>query len=298
DFYAKKGDVEKAEQWDKWASDRTQQKNFNDWAEAKKASDVGDWDKVANYVLKQYENIDDGVEVLSHSPKKDKKGNIVGYQVKLKGDSGKEYEQTVDNDYFANVALPYLSAQNQFEIHNQKNTAANIAAAKNKATAQEGDLEFNRALALEGVKQQGRVDIETAKSTLRSNEAKAELDNQVSLMRQAGYSDDFLNKAIPSLLGLNIGPGSTGSPYRKGPSPEEMAYAMLQERVKNDFKFRKLPIDEQKKIIATDIDSIMSIARQASSGQNRPESNGLQVANNSKGQPVLDTKTGKVVYIQ
>jgi hypothetical protein len=276
DFYTQSGDIDKAEAWDNWAKGRDQQKAFEGWSKAYRASQIGDVDAVADYVFNQYKTHDDGIDAVSKEVVK-KDGEVAGYNVTLKNkESGKEYSQFVDRDSLLNMGMQFFSPQQQFEMAYEQNQSA----LKAEGESAEADLKYNREMQGKQVDAQNAQNMEILKSQLKTREEQVGFDRKVNLLKERGYDENFINRAVPQLLGIRQ--GETG--YRRSTSPEEMAKQLMVERMK-DYKFQRMTPEEQQDTIRQDLDFLMSFAPSAK--PTRPETSGL--AHN-----VYDTQTGEI----
>ena len=117
-----------------------------------------------------------------------------------------------------------------------------------------------------------------------------QLNSKIEALRGAGYSQDFINGALPSLLGIGD--------YRKGASPEEARRLAHSDRMKNDRKYAKMGTEEQRSIIDKDMLIIYAGGKPTSTtgagAPATPAATGMPKA--GKGIPVFDTKTNTIIY--
>ncbi|HJV52798.1 MAG TPA: hypothetical protein VJ652_15125 [Noviherbaspirillum sp.] len=268
--YVNQGDMDKALAWEKWSKDRANQKHMEEWSNAYRAAQMGDFESAANHVFNLYKGYEDGVTPLSKEVVKDKDGNVTGFNVRLKNDStGEETTTFIDNDRLVNMGLSALSPPQMFEAayKAQQTRAAEAKAVRLKQMeigAEDRRMVYkeDRADKREVIKgdreekrDQRRADRETENITLRSYldrqdvgaKEKAQIEARVSALKSAGYGDDFINQQMPALLGIDQ--------YKRQASPEEARRMILQERVK-DPMFARKSADEQKKIIDGDMQLI------------------------------------------
>lgn len=260
DAYIGQGDIEKAEAWRTYAESREQKKAFGDWAKAFRASQLGDTEAVADYVFNQYKASGTGVTPMSKEVVKDDGGKITGYNVRLKNDeTGEEYSQFIDNASLLEMGLQAFSPPQQFEMAYTRQMEADKMGAQARIDAQKDQRRFERDVSLEKLK-----------AGLRTQGERSKFDAGVQALRDAGYTDQFINSVVPQLLGVK--PGE--SMYRKPQSPEETARMLFQERMRNDFRFKNMPPAEQQRLIQQDLTMLQQLGGNMA-GQGRVESSGL-----------------------
>lgn len=257
--YIGQGDLEKAEAWRTFAESREQRKLFNDWGKAFRAAQLGKTDEVADYVFNQYRDLGDGITPLSKESVKDSKGKITGYNVRLKNDeTGEEYSQFVDNASLLEMGLQAFSPPQRFEMAYARQMEADKMGAQARIDAQKDQRRFDRDVALEKLR-----------AGLRTEGERSKLDAGVQALRNAGYSNEFINSVVPQLLGIRPGEGM----YRKPQSPEETARMLFQERMRNDFRFKNMPPEDQQRMIQQDLMMLQEIGNSVAPA--RPEQRGL-----------------------
>lgn len=262
--YFEQGNVEMADAWGKWAEDRDNKAAMKDWAGAFRAAQLGDFEKAADHVFDLYKRYDDGITPLSKETVKDNRGNVTGFNVRLKRDAtGEEYSQFIDKRSLTEMGLSALSPQAMFETQFKRQQAADEAAAKNAAEI----AKEQRALQADNYKaardniytkglrqldnqfqsqrdyrqQQDRIELKTIESQLESANASSkvrrEVGAKVDALRVAGYSDEFINGVLPSLLGVGE--------YKKAMSPEDAKLKIRGELMANDREFQKMTEPER-----------------------------------------------------
>jgi hypothetical protein len=306
EMYIAQGKPEMAAAWEKWSQDRTAQKNVKTWAEAYKAVQIGDWEKAAEHITDLYDHYQDGQTVIGKPETvKDKEGNVTGFNVRVRDDASKqERAQFIPRDDLATMGLVALSPPELFKLAHKK--AETEAAARADAAKQVGasKLRVAEKLAVDAGTQPGRIaeadrkheqamERDAAKtageSANRRNAAQEALDYKVAYLKKNGYDDEYIKEHLPEMMGI----GAT----RKKPDPTEIRARLMAERLK-DYGFSTKSSAEQRKQIDEDMRTILADAptsekKPASSG-NAPASSPSNMA--KKGIPMLDTKTGKVVY--
>lgn len=89
--------------------------------------------------------------------------------------------------------------------------------------------------------QQDRIELKTIESQLESANASSkvrrEVGAKVDALRVAGYSDEFINGVLPSLLGVGE--------YKKAMSPEDAKLKIRGELMSNDREFQEMTETER-----------------------------------------------------
>jgi hypothetical protein len=299
------GDPAKAQAWIDWADQQDSKRNMALWAKAWRATQMGDIEGAADHFMDLYKSYDDGVTPLSKEVVKDKDGNITGFNVKLKVDStGEERTSFIDRNQMLEMGLAALSPPQMFEAAWKRQQMQDKAKLDVAAKVGEAKLKLATDTALEQVRQKGRERLEDKRaennldrdaqkakldSESRRNKVQDELDAKVGALKNAGYSDEFISGALPSILGINE--------YKRSTSPEEAKRLAFGDRMKNDPSFARLPVEKQRALIDQDMAIIYGGGKptQMPAGSPAPAS-GAAANPAARGLPVLDTKTGKIVY--
>lgn len=322
--YLEQGDVAKAEAWDKYAKDKTTQKNMETWAKMERAATMGDFQKAGDHMFDLYKQYDDGVTPLSKEVVKDKDGKFTGFNVRLKNDeTGEVTAQFIPQAQMVEMGLAALSPPAMFEQTFKRQQAADQLRAKaaidgandartmardrEKAAATAAENEKKRAndLKLQGMKGDQRLEQIAVEEQIKSANVgageKKKIAAKVDALRGAGYNDEQLNGMMPALVGAGD--------YKKRTSPEEARRMLLTERVKDPLFNRESP-EKQQQIIDQDMLTIygkpgagrgMPAAAPAATPQAAPtpRAGGAAAASANpakKGVPVFDSKTGTIVY--
>ncbi|MBU9386654.1 hypothetical protein KTE71_03940 [Burkholderia multivorans] len=305
--YLAQGDAAKAQAWMDWAETQESKRNMALWAKAWRATQMGDIEGAADHFMDLYKSYDDGVTPVSKEAVKDKDGNITGFNVKLKVDATGEQRTTfIDRNQMLEMGLAALSPPQMFEMAWKRQQVQDAAKAKALQEVAKAKLDTAREIAVENVRQKGRLQVEDrrAENNLdrdaqkakleaesRRNRVQEELDAKVGALKNAGYSDEFINGALPSILGINE--------YKRSTSPEEAKRLAFADRMKNDPRFPRLSADEQRALIEKDMAIIYGGGKptEMPAGAPAPASGaGASAKPAARGLPVLDTKTGKIVY--
>lgn len=318
--YLEQGDLEKADAWGKWAENRDNQAAMKEWAGAYRAAQIGNFEKAADHVFELYKRYDDGITPVSKETVKDNAGAVTGFNVRLKRDAtGEVYNQFIDKKTLTEMGLAALSPQAMFEAQWKRQgdaeRMAGQAAIENakavrdfKMDIAKEDRKFGQQKVLKGMdinaqverdqrQQNNAIELKTIESQLSdanaSNKVRREVGAKVSALRDAGYSDEFINGALPAILGVGE--------FKKATSPEEARRLAFSDRMKNDPMFGRKSAADQAKIIDQDM-SIVFHGGKATSTTQTPAAQGLPRAQTTttspsgKGIPVFDPATGKIVY--
>lgn len=272
--YLAQGNIEAAEGWEQYAESRRGKRAIKSWGKAFTAAQSGDWDAAATGFGEYYTNfIDDDVDYTGHETMKDEDGNVTGFKVKLKNrQTGKVNEMPMSTDDLISLGMAH-NPQALFEQAASQLQTANEYRLKDARDARKFEREMG-----------GRLTLEKAKAALKDEADQRKFDRSIDALRQAGYDSAFINRAMPSLLGIDA-----SGPYKKGASPEEQARMLHQERMK-DYRYRRLDPAEQRRIIEQDMMLIRDAADLFAGGErgaNRPPA--------GQGLYVQDTQTGQIV---
>lgn len=307
--YIEHGDVEMADAWGKWAEDRDNKAAMKEWAGAYRAAQIGNFEKAADHVFNLYKRYDDGITPLSKETVKDKDGNITGFNVRLKNDStGEEYSQFIDKKALTEMGLAALSPQAMFEQQFRRQSEADKMAAQAAAEIakeQRGLQIDNYKAARDNIYQKGLKQIDNQYQTERddrqqnnaiermtieksldaanaSSKVRREVGAKVEALRGAGYSDEFINNALPAILGVGD--------YKKATSPEEARRLAFSDRMKSDFSYARKSPEEQKKILDQDMALIYGGTRPSAT----PRAQSPTTPPSRSGVPVYNPATGKI----
>jgi hypothetical protein len=283
-FYMEQGDVATAQKYADFAESQRGKAAIKLHSQALgQLMFGGDVDKGIKMLGDYYNKfIDDGVDFVGG------KANADGtYTVTTKTKGGKTNEVQVDKKQIMAMAMAYdpskLVQMGMDQVKSEEATRSEIAK-ENRAEARD-----NRKSARD---QANKIEYKTIEVQLEaanaSSKVKREVNAKVEFLRNAGYSDAFINEALPGIIGIGD--------YKKKTSPEEARRLAFSDRMKNDMTFsRKSPEDQQKlldqdmKLIYGGVDPKTAPANPAAQGlPTQPPKQG--------GIPVFDTKTGKIIY--
>lgn len=306
------GNIQMADAWTKWAEESEGKRTMKTWAKAWSATQRGDLEGAADHVFELYKNYSDGSTPVSKETVKDKAGNVTGFNVKLRDEkTGEERSTFVDRDQLLNMGLSALSPPEMFKAAYAQKESADKAKAAAQAKAGEIQMQTAKEIAVERARQGGRVELEgikTQNETTRDgrlhennlerdvqkgsidaqnqrNKVQQELDAKVGALAKAGYSEEFIKNALPDILGVNQ--------YKKTTSPEEAKRLAFSDRMKNDPSFGRKTPEQQRVLIENDMSLIYGGMKPTDAPAN-PQPAAPNPA--AKGLPVLDKKTGQVIY--
>lgn len=290
EFYLSQGDAKSAAEFEAYAELSSTKKSMKTWANAYRAAMTGDYEKAAENIFKLYKSYNDGITPMSYKVVKDDKGNTTGFNVKLKNDkSGDEYEQFIDPKTLSRLGITALSPPEMFKMDREERAAAD----KQRNEIAKEDRKFGREVKMEGIKQGNVIEKVTIQEQLRragaTNTVQNQINAKVNALKGAGYSDAFINEALPGIVGIGD--------YKKKTSPEEAKRLALSDRMKSDPTFSRKTPAQQQAIIDQDMKLIYGGV--SPTGGNAPSGAGLptQAAPSpKKGVPVWDNKEKKMIY--
>lgn len=226
--------------------------------------------------------VDDGVDFTKGEVTKD---GQIAITTKNKAD-GAENTMTLSRGQLLRMGMAY----NPVKLYEMNLTEAVDAEKQGAKTRGE--------IAKEDRQHQNKIELMTIEKQLDAANVTAgerrKLDAKIGALRSAGYSDEFINGALPGLLGIGD--------YKKSTSPEEARRLAHSDRMKNDPMYARKPADQQAKILDQDMAIVYAGGKPtATPGAGAPStpapaaSQGLPKAGAGK-IPVYDTKTGQIVY--
>lgn len=295
DHYLKSGDIELADKWEKYAETREARTQIGHFGRALRSAAMGDHGGFLKNITPVLEaNYGQGFKIRKSSPVKDKEGNITGYNFEIFNTrTGEKTQNNLGLDDLYSIGLTMGSPQQGFDRWMARMQAAEQA--KMKAAAEAGKIQMQTAkdLALEDARHNNRmlqIDHKSeADARNQSNKVQQELEAKVGALKNAGYSDEFIRDALPQILGVGQ--------YKRATSPEEARRLAFSDRMKNDMRFARLPPEKQREIIEQDMALIAGgIKPTQAPAAPAPQPQAAAPNPSARGLPVLDTKTGKVIY--
>ena len=288
-------DPEKAETWMRWNEEKQVRQGQKYWSQAIGRANAGDFDGFGKYLVKAYNTrgyFDDGTEVKDWKTIKDDKGNITGAQLTFKGPDGKEFTQVVNGMEDAyRLGAFMLSPENVFntglsEIQAAKK--AQLQMAQDQQKFQQNIYRDDRKAANQSVLQEQRdaAALErtvTGKQMDAANKTAA-VDSKVAALKRAGYTDAFINDALPAMLGIGE--------YKKAAAPEEVRRMLHQARLQADYNYSRRTPQEQAAIIEQD----MKLIGGPEQRQRNPMAGGMSGQGSPAGRApiIIDFKTGQM----
>lgn len=313
-FYIDRGDVAMADKWEQYAETREGKRQMKAFGEALRAYNLGNTDGFVKSMMPVLEDAyGDGFKMQKYAPVKDKDGNITGYNFEIRNTrTGEVTQNNIGTEQLYQVGMSLGTPEQAFQRWMADQQAGRKAKAAAAAEAGKIQMQTAKDIAVERVRQGGRVELEGVKtqnqttrdaqqheynlerdvnkgkidSQNQRNKVQQELDAKVGALQKAGYSEEFIKNALPDILGVNQ--------YKKTTSPEEAKRLAFSDRMKNDPSFGRKTPEQQRQIIEQDMSLIYAGAQPsavAPSGQQPATPNPA-----AKGLPVLDKKTGQIIY--
>jgi len=329
--YIETGDIESAEKWSSWAKTKDNERKMETWADAFKAAQTGDYVGSARKLMKLYPDFNDGHTLVSATAVKDANGKETGFKMTTRDAAGKETTIEHDAQTISRVGLAQMSPQKMFEMDRAEQVAAATARAKAAADSANDARTLRKDLIVEGVKAKNveardtrkfaqddktnatKADQELEKLTIGKQldqanvgaRVKAEANTKIDFLKRSGYTEDQITGMVPEILGV-------GS--KKTTDPTERRAIVTTELAKDPIFARK-STEEKNKAVDGMMDVIYGPSGSAPAPGARPAPRNNTVANPfvpaataagglpaqgaakpGGGVPVLDTKTGKIIY--
>lgn len=248
DTYVAQGDLEGAERLRVWGQDAKERKFMDGFGRALNSFAAGQADgnytPFADQTVKLLNEGGYGVKATGYDMVKDGDGNQTGITFHLE-DGDRKYSHTFNSmqeagEFIAGQGDP----RSRVQLFQQQAASADkfkAEMAKEQAKAQIG---LSRDVQMEGVRQQGRMDledqrhqnrlqIEAAKTKQTGSKTQQEFEYMQGLMKSNGFSDEEIRAYIPAMLKIGN--------YRKGRSTEEYAQQIVLELTKDPMMARKPP---------------------------------------------------------
>lgn len=281
--YIAKGDMEGADRLQKYIESKRGKDAVESFGKAMNklmfTNDVnGAVQELGNYYTK---HVDDGVDFTKGEVTPDGK---IAITTKNKAD-GKESTISMSRGQLLRMGMAYNPAK-LLEMSLTQADEAEKASAKTAGEIAKENRVFNRDIEKMSIEKQ----LDAANS---STKFRREVNAKVDALRTAGYSDEFINGAMPGIIGVGD--------YKKMTSPEEARRLAHSDRMKNDPVYARKSGAEQSKMLDQDMTTIYAGMKPTKTpGAEAPAtpsaaSGGLPKAG-GKGIPVFDTKTGQIVY--
>jgi hypothetical protein len=316
--YLAQGDPVKAQAWMDWAQKAKSQAAMQTWADAMRSAQTGDLHAFGQNIGKLYNQYQDGTTLVG-DPKtvKDNDGNVTGYNVNLKNDAtGETRSQFIDKDQLLQLGLSGLAPPELFNMEYQAQLAKNQAAYKiqemaaqakfntaGKIAEQNANLPNQLAVAnanggyrVQAAQEQagGRIGAAKIEAQAKTDAATAKQTQAVNMLQNAGYSQDYINSVMPTIVGVaqkQADPTTITSKVQDSLIAHDPTYAMAS------------PTDKQARLQqavkdAVTVSSMMG-GRTGVTGNPKPATaSGIGAPPGAPaGRPFLDKQTGKVVYL-
>lgn len=281
--YLAKGDLEGADRLQKYIDSKRGKDAIDSYGKAMNklmfTSDVnGAVQALGDYYTKY---VDDGVDFTKGEVTPDGK---IAITTKNKAD-GKESTISMSRGQLLRMGMAYNPAK-LLEMSLTQADEAEKASAKTAGEIAKENRVFNRDIEKMSIEKQ----LDAANS---STKFRREVNAKVDALRTAGYSDEFINGAMPGIIGVGD--------YKKMTSPEEARRLAHSDRMENDPVYARKSGAEQSKMLDQDMTTIYGGMKPTKTpGAEAPAtpsaaSGGLPKAG-GKGIPVFDTKTGQIIY--
>lgn len=240
--YLSQGNPEKADAWAAWGESQDGKQKMKLWGQAMTASQSGDFDGVANALVKLHGDLPDGRTYVGRTDVKDKAGNLTGFNMNWKDDAtGEEKSEFVDKDSLVERGLSAMNPQAMFEhVYKAKTTAdamnakaraderhlvitGNNQAKVQQATAQREEAHDNRTAKsqkeLEDIKQTHKLEASKYDSDLEAKgfapKERAKIGAKVTLLQEAGYTKEQITGLLPGLVGIEGANKKTTDPTER-----------------------------------------------------------------------------------
>lgn len=266
--YLEQGNVQMANAWDQWSSQRRNQNAMREWSEGYLAFQSGDLDKAAGQFGDFYNKyVDDGIEYVGHEAMEDEDGNITGFKMTIKNtETGKTSEVPMDRESMVNMAMSH-NPQALFEMELQRTQSANEARLEDAQAEREAQRDYRYdtmgAERDHGHELEQITTRERARAANQTNEAQRKFDQNAEILREAGFTEDQIRELTPRILGIaNTRAESSDSDLRARVYSDLSSGGMI--------GFNRLPPEEQR----AKIDAVVEMIK-GQSGASRPEAGGL-----------------------
>ena len=221
--------------------------------------------------------VDDGVDFVKGEIGQDGKINIT---TRAK-DGGKEDVISLSKGDLMRMGMAYNPGK-LLEMNLIRADEAEKAQAKTKADIAKEDRTFNRDI------EKMTIEKQLDAANIGAKERRA-MNTKIEALRAAGYSEDFINRSMPAILGIGD---------KKATSPDEARRLAYADRLKSDPMFGRKSKEERDRIISEDMGIVFAGGKPsdmpAAPAPATPAAAGLPKA--GKGIPVFDTKTNTIIY--
>lgn len=259
DYFLSIGDMDTAEKYGKYAETLAGKQAIKDWADAKSAPDIDT--RAKNFGKYYTDHVNDGVDYAGHKVLTKEDGTQVAV-VSLKDKrTGKTSEMELTDEKMLQLGDAWNPAA---VFKSEQSKAASVAAQKAKVAEEvlksnlrvrEEGVKAGNSERLEGVKAKNAQDLEAQKGRQKLSEEslkgqidaqnvgekkKAELNAEVELLKDSGYTDDEIKPLVPMLLKAG---------FKKGTSPEERRDIWITEIIKNEPRIKEDDLNKKLEIM-------------------------------------------------
>lgn len=272
--YLLQGDVEKAEYWRQFSEDRRGKDYMKSWTKAFMLGQAGDFDQSAKTMGGLLNSLDLGMTYQGHEVTKDGEGNATGFTMKVKdGETGKvtEMPMTLESYMeFVQMNNPQAFAESMYQQQQQANST--------RLDDAKDERKYNR-------EQSGRIELETLKAELaQTSQGKAPADVQAA----EWLIDNGVARSPREAWRL------AKSAITMGREKFAMDYAQMVKSGEDPLLGETVSAEDalNQGLAFYDRLAAEAEASQAPAAPNPASPAGQAV----RGVPVLDTKTGTVIY--
>lgn len=229
--------------------------------------------------LGEYYNkfVDDGVDFVKGEVTKD---GQIAITTKRKSD-GAENVINMSRGQLLRMGMAYNPVK-LFEMNLAEAVDAEKQGAKTRSEIAKEDRTFNRDI------EKMTIEKQLDAANVGAKERRA-MNTKIEALRAAGYSEDFINRSMPAILGIGD---------KKATSPDEARRLAYADRLKSDPMFGRKSKEERDRIISEDMGIVFAGGKPsdmpAAPAPATPAAAGLPKA--GKGIPVFDVKENKIIY--
>lgn len=275
--YAEAGDLENAEKLDKYIQSERGKAATKTFSEGWNALTVGnDVNKAVQKFGEYYTKyVNDGIDFTKGEITKD---GQIAITTKNKED-GKENVITMSRGQLLRMGMAYNPVK-LYEMNLAEAVDAEKAGAKNRAEIAKDDRKFNQDI------EKMTIEKQLDAANVGAKERRA-MNTKIEALRAAGYSEDFINRSMPAILGIGD---------KKATSPDEARRLAYADRLKSDPMFGRKSKEERDRIISEDMGIVYAGGKPSDvpAAPATPAAAGLPKA--GKGIPVFDTRTNTILY--
>lgn len=163
DTYIGQGNMQLAEQWDKYTQSQETKRGMTAYAKALRSHSMGDDEGALKHMVEAYNDSSyygDGYKIKGYEPIKDDKGKVIGYQGKFEGPDGKETTQDFrkgDLSALVQMGIGMLSPEQAFSTTMAQQQAADKARIESANKRAENDQKFQQDVSLDNNRSRNRI---------------------------------------------------------------------------------------------------------------------------------------------